>query len=179
MFKLAPCDIDFVNTAPWRFFNRTVVSAPPEVVFEVISSSELEKEWFPDFVGAQWLTPEPQRVGSLRRYELTYMTILEEFLVWEPGKRMAFRLNEMSIPLLRRCLEYYSLIPTEDGGTELLWQVCYDPNPLMRPLRPVLDPLFRRDFRKATAQLTALVERLGVPRRKIHAESGVLAPACA
>ena len=161
MFKLAPCDLTFLDTAPWRFFNRAVLPAPPDVVFEVISSSELEKEWFPDFIEAEWLTKEPQGPGSLRRYKLSYMTILEEFIVWEPGKRMAFRLNEMSIPFLRRCLEYYSLIPTDDGGTELLWQVCYDPHPLVRPFRVMLEPMFRRDFRRATKQLTDLATRLG------------------
>ena len=146
MFKLRECAVDFVNTARWRFFHRLELPAPPEVVFEVISSSELEREWFPDFVRAEWLTPEPQGVGARRRYELSYMTLMEEFIVWEPGKRMAFWISECSLPMLSRCMEYYSLIPTADGGTELLWQVCYDPQPLLRPLRPVLHPFFEADF---------------------------------
>ena len=96
----------------------------------------------------------------MRRYRLKYMTILEEFLVWEPGKRLVFRLNECSLPMMRCFVENYLLTPRPDGGTDLRWEVCYTPNPWIGFLHPLIRPMFAGDFDRATNNLRVLFERL-------------------
>lgn len=161
MPRLADCDESFLQRAPFRFVNEISCEANPEQTFDVISNSDLESEWFPDFVSAEWKTPEPQGVGSLRLYRLKYMTILEEFLVWDRGHRLVFRLNVCSLPILHRFLENYVISPRPDGGSYLRWEVCYEPNPFLKFLHPVLRPFLARDFRKAARQLQTLLDREG------------------
>jgi hypothetical protein len=87
------------------------------------------------------------------------MTILEEFLIWERGRRLVFRVNSCSLPILRRFLENYELRPGAERGTEVVWEVCYEPNPWLRFLHPLLRPFFAKDFAKAARQLEALLNR--------------------
>jgi hypothetical protein len=160
MFELDRVDEGYVARAPHRFVHRISCSLSPHRAFDVITDPTFDKEWFPDFVSARWETPSPQGVGSLRVYRLKYMTIREEFLVWEPGKRLTFRLNQCSLPMMRCFVENYVLTSRPDGGTDLLWEVCYTPNPWISFLHPLVRPLFARDFVRATDDLRGLLERL-------------------
>ncbi len=161
MYPLEKYDETFVGAAPCRFLHSISCALPPEGVFDLLVNSDLESEWFPDFVSAEWLTPPPQGVGSLRLYRLKYMTLLEEFLIWERGRRLVFRLNGCTLPILRGFVENYLLAPRAGGGTDLVWEVCYRPNPWLRFLHPVVRPFFSRDFSRAAQQLQALLEKIG------------------
>ena len=160
MFQLDRVDESYVARAPHRFVHTVSSRLSPSKVFDVITDPAFDKEWFPDFVSARWETPSPQGVGSIRRYRLKYMTILEEFLVWEPGKRLVFRLNECSLPMMRCFVENYVLTPRPDGGTDLLWEACYTPNPWLVFVHPLVRPLFARDFDRAANNLCLLLEKL-------------------
>ena len=159
MARLAECDESFVQKARFRFVHNISSAASTTQTFDIVSSSELESEWFPDFVSAEWKTPEPHGVGSLRIYRLKFMTILEEFLVWDRGHRLVFRLNECSLPILHRFLESYIITPGSRGGSNLRWEVCYEPRPSLKFLHPFIRPFFARDFRRAARQLQALLDR--------------------
>jgi len=167
MAALEECDECFIEKARYRFVNEISSEASITQTFDVVSGSDLESEWFPDFVSAEWKTPEPHGVGSIRIYRLKFMTILEEFLVWDRGHRLVFRLNECSLPILRRFLENYVISPRPDGGSHLRWEVCYEPRPSLRFLHPFIRPFFERDFRKAARQLQALLDREGKRERRI------------
>lgn len=159
MFKLKSCEESFLETARVRIRNELPTRATPARVFEIITTSDLESEWFPDFVSAEWLTPEPHGVGSLRLYRLKYMRILERFKVWEPGKKLVFELEECSLPIITRFMEHYEITPAADGGSLLVWQVSYQPNPWLAIFYPLVHPMFAADFAKAARQLGALLDR--------------------
>jgi len=160
MFHLNPCEPSFTQESRFRFVNQIAVAAKPQQIFEVISDGKLEAEWFPDFKSCEWLTAPPHGVGSIRRYKLTYMTIIEHFTVWEPGQRLVFFLSECSLPLMTRFMEDYTITPLEDGTARLTWQVSYSPTWWLRPLHPILRPYFKHDFSRASANLERLLRRL-------------------
>ncbi len=159
-FALQAHGTGYFDTAPFAFENSFVTTADPERTFDAIVDIDAEREWFPDFSDAAWLTAEPRGVGSLRDYRLTYMRLTEHFLVWDRGVRVAFEVTEASLPLVTAFAEDYVLTPMPNAGTRVDWRVCYTPNPKLLLFHPVLRPIFARDFRLAAAQLTTYCDRL-------------------
>lgn len=158
MFFLEPCDEAFASRVQPQhcYENRVLLAAEPEEVFDVVAGliPGAEAQWFPNFKSAQWLSPPPHGVGSIRDYRLTYMRAVEQFLVWERGRRLVFSVSGLSLPLLRRFLEYYEFERIDPGHTSLRWRVCYEPRSFMMTLiHPIVRPMFARDFREATANL--------------------------
>jgi len=162
MFRLKPCPPDFVDSAPAHFDNQAVVCGTPEQVFDVVTAIEHEGAWFPDFKQAHW-TAGPPGPGATRDYRLTYLRLIEHFAIWQRGKHLAFWVSGASLPLVTRFVEDYRFTPTADGRTHLRWRVAYQPSFFLRPLHPMLRPLFARDFRRATANLVAYCRRLYGP----------------
>lgn len=161
VFQLEKCDVTFLVEAPGCFVNRVSTVLAPELVFDVVSNIlGLEQEWFPNFLSMTWKTPPPHGVGSAREYKLKYMTLAEDFLIWQRGKRLVLRVTQCSLPMLSAYLEDYQLKERPDGGTDLIWKVCYRPLPLVAMLHPVLRPVFARDFKRATQGLDRLFTRL-------------------
>jgi hypothetical protein len=159
MFGMKSCDLGFLDGAPHRFVNRATLDGDANSVFDLLTDGEIEGEWFPDFKRITWLTAAPHGAKSARLYELTYMRLKEQFLVWERGRRLCFYMTEWSIPMLRRCMEHYELVSRPDGRTDLVWTVCFEPRTFTRPLVPFAKLFWGRDFREATARLTRLVGR--------------------
>ncbi|HEY0711866.1 MAG TPA: SRPBCC family protein [Polyangia bacterium] len=160
MWKLAPCPPDFAETARFHFDNEAVLTGTPAEVFDVVASIEHEANWFPDFKEARWLNAEGGGVGAERDYRLTYMRLHEHFTIWDRGVHLQFWVSGCSLPLIHRFLEDYTFTPLANGKTKLRWRVAYEPPALLRPLHPLLRPLFARDFRRATANLVNYCEKI-------------------
>ena len=161
MYSLDKCDETFLSEAPRRFVYRLSTALSPEAVFDVVSDIiEVEREWFPHSVSAMWKTPPPHGAGSVREHRLKYMTLEEDFLIWQRGERLVLRVTKCSLPLLQTYLEDYRIGRMPDGRTELTWEICYRPRPALTPLHPILRPLFARDFAKAARGLEEVFTRL-------------------
>ena len=92
------------------------------------------------------------------------MTILENFLVWERGCRLTFRLDACSLPMVTDFIKDYTFASRADGGCGLRWTIAYNPIPSMEFLHPLVGPFFTKDFAKAARQLQALLDRLASGR---------------
>lgn len=95
-----------------------------------------------------WTSPEPRGVGTTRIVDmLGGITGDEEYLVWEPFTRMAFRFNECSTKAVAAFAEDYQvdLIP---GGCRLTWTLAQQPagpaRLVMLAVKPLLNLAFRR-----------------------------------
>ena len=100
MAKRHPCKrvgLDFVESAPYRFVSTVDLAITPEQLFEVLADETSWPHWASVITKVTWTSPEPRGVGTTRTVEMRGgITGHEEYLVWQPCTRMAFRFNEAS-----------------------------------------------------------------------------------
>jgi uncharacterized protein YndB with AHSA1/START domain len=157
-FALDYSDLDFIERAPHRFAHEAEVSGTPERVFEALAGPEFEA-WFADMGRFEWKTKEPRGCGSIREVSTSFTKVRERFVAWEPGQRLAFAIDAMSIPLAAQMLEDFQLAKALPGRTLLRWTVYYRPGLLMRLTWPISRPefgkMFQDSFQRICARLSA------------------------
>ena len=169
MVKRHPCKrvgLDFVDAAPYRFVSTVDLAITPEQLFEVLADETSWPHWASVITKVTWTSPEPRGVGTTRTVEMRGgITGYEEYLVWQPFTRMAFRFNESTTGAIAAFAEDYRVTETA-AGCRLTWIMALEPNgPVGRfglfTGRPVMGWLFQRflhnlraytDERYATAQ---------------------------
>ncbi|MEZ0374555.1 MAG: SRPBCC family protein [Candidatus Sericytochromatia bacterium] len=158
-FKLTPSELDFAAKAPYCLDNQTLIEAPPEQVFAVLSESDWH-DWFVDFKSVEWTSPAPYGVGSTRTVVLKTLTVQERFLAWEPGRRFSFSIDAISLPLVKWMMEDMHLEPVENGrATRFRWRVYYAPAPLMQMAHPIARGIFGGMFKASLNNLKAYAEK--------------------
>ena len=155
-FRTRPADLAFADAAKHRFTYDFVVQGDPVDVFKAITDPAEMAHWFPDHREVRWLQGrEAPGEGSLRLVKLKGLAVKERILVWREGERFAFHVTEISVPLLSKMVEDFRLNPTNKGGTRVQWTIAYRPKMVVRPLHPVLRPVFSKMFRQGTQRLAA------------------------
>jgi hypothetical protein len=160
MAKMFPCEcvnVSFTETAPYRFTNSVDLAITPEQLFEVLADAESWPHWASVITNVTWTSPEPRGVGTTRTVDMRGGIVGdEEYLVWEPFTRMAFRFNECSTRAVAAFAEDYrvEVIP---GGYRMTWTLAQKPagpaKLAMFVVRPLLNLAFRRfltDVRRYT-----------------------------
>ena len=150
-----PCqlvDVGFVDTARYRYANGVHLAITPEQLFEVLEDAAAWPHWAKVITKVTWTTPEPRGVGTRRVVDMRGGLIGdEEFLLWEPPTRMAFRFNESSEKTVQAFAERYDVVRTP-GGCRLTWTLALDvagPSRYFMPLgRPVMNLTFRWFLKK-------------------------------
>jgi hypothetical protein len=133
------------------------IGAPRQAVWDLLA---LEPSRWADFVpgfsrSSHWLTQTPEGVGSVRRVTAGGLTIDEEVLVHEVGRRWGFRVISAPLPLAKGLVEDY-VLEDAPGGCILHWSVGawpYGPPALARPV--------------VTAAFTFLANRLSAGLEKV------------
>lgn len=151
MPKMFPCervDASFTETAPYRFANSVDLAITPEQLFEVLADAESWPRWASVITKVTWTSPEPRGVGTTRIVHMRGGIVGdEEYLVWEPFTRMAFRFNECSTRSLGAFAEDYRVEPTR-AGCRLTWTMAIKPLGVARLGlflgRPVMNWMLRR-----------------------------------
>ena len=80
-------------------------------------------------------------------------TFEERMIAWQPGARFSFSIDGASVPRAKRIVEDWRLSPVDGDRTKLEWSMVVDPRLLSRVLRPALEPLMKRMFRKSSEGL--------------------------
>lgn len=159
-FAVAPVELDFTERSRYSLDQSAVVAAPPERVFALMADGGRMGEWFHDFVACRWTSAAPHGVGSTREIELAALTVKERFLAWDPGRRLAFRIDAITLPLVSKMIEDMRLEPVDGGrSTRVSWRVHYEPTLLMRLVHPIGRRVFARMFAKSLAGLARLAAR--------------------
>lgn len=150
-FAMHPSELPFIDDPKaMRIDEVSICSAPPARVFEVLADTSAWPRWFSDMREAKWTSSETARVGAVRRVTLGLGTFEERFIAWEPGARFSFSIDGASVPFAKRIVEDWRLSPVDGGKTRLAWSMVVAPSVLSRVLRPALEPMMKRMFRKAS-----------------------------
>jgi carbon monoxide dehydrogenase subunit G len=151
-----PCErveLDFIDNAPFRFRNSVDLAITPEQVFEVLADAAAWPRWASVITKVTWTSPEPRGVGTTRIVEMRGgITGDEEFLVWEPFTRMAFRFNECSTKAVAAFAEDY-LVEVIPGGCRLTWTMAQKPAGPARLAMVFTAPLLNLGLRRFLSNL--------------------------
>ncbi len=167
--QLAPTEIDFIGRSPEKLVFDVTVFAPPERVFDVLVSEREMHEWLEPLVDLRW-TSASRGVGSKRelvldmlkrgdRDAVTVLAVKERFVAWERGKHVAFVVEAMTLPLVRRMLEDMRLERIGPNRTRLRYTVHFEPSLLMRAVLPLARVLFGKMFRDAVRRIAMVAAR--------------------
>lgn len=149
--------VEFAQSAPAHFHFEIELDAPPDKVFSVFADIDSWARWYDDFRSARWTSEAKGGAGSTRIAVLGAATVDETFLVWEPGKRLSFRVETITLPLVHAMVEDWRLEPLPGGRTKLSWWIGYAPNWLCRLIHPIVRAIFGRQFQRTLAGLQAYV----------------------
>ena len=153
-FAMDRSELTFVDDPKaLRIDASSICPAPPARVFEVLGDPSTWPRWFDDMRTAAWTSSETARIGAVRRVSLGLGTFEERMIAWEPGTRFSFSIDGASVPLARRIVEDWRLSPIDGGKTKLEWSMVVAPTLLSRVLRPALEPMMKRMFRKSSEGL--------------------------
>ncbi len=159
MKKLAPQGLDFLESPPSAMDFEATMRCSAQELFEVLASAEKLSSWLEDFVGVDWLTEPPRGAGSRREVRLKILTVHERFIVWEPGKRFAFTMEAMSLPLVSAMGEDMQIAAIDDDHCKLTWRVAYEPTWFVKPFEALVRWNFGRLFKKSLDRLQKLTAR--------------------
>ncbi|ORA35033.1 SRPBCC family protein [Mycobacterium aquaticum] len=142
-------DLDFIDSAPFRFVSTVDLAITPEQLFEVLADETSWPHWATVITNVEWTSPEPRGVGTTRTVSMRgHITGHEEFLAWEPFSHMAFRFNTTTSDAISAFAEDYRVVETADGA-HLTWVMAMKPSGIAGRLgmtlgRPVMAWLFQR-----------------------------------
>jgi uncharacterized protein YndB with AHSA1/START domain len=153
-FDVEAVPLSFTESSPHHIEASALIDAPPARVFEIMATGEGQKEWFQDFVACRWTSAPPHGVGAEREIELKALTVKERFLAWEPGKRLAFCVYGITVPLVSAMIEDMTFEDVGGGrATRFVWRVHYRPSLLMKVIHPIGRAIFGEMFRNSAEGL--------------------------
>lgn len=157
-----PCEkvgMEFFDQARYCFRAHEVVAATPERVFEVFLDGPAWTKWATPITGVEWTSPFPLEVGSTRTVSMWGgLEGHEEFIAWDPPRRMAFRFNEVSKPGVAAFAEDYRVTDLGEGRCLVEWAMAMVPAGPSARTFPVMAPLMGLGVRHMLANLRRYLE---------------------
>jgi len=165
----APTELDFVERSTERLEFEIIAFAPPERVFDVLIGEREMHEWLEPLVEVRW-TNGSRGVGATRevvldmlrtgdRDSLTVLAVKERFVAWERGKRLAFVVESLTLPLARRMIEDMQLERLDPNKTRLRYTVHFEPTLAIRAVLPIARIFFGKMFRDAVRRVAMIAAR--------------------
>lgn len=110
------------------FSSSTPISAPPEIVWEVMTDHQLYSRWSPSSRVDLEVEGSPHRngVGAVRAFRTGPVSTREEVTAFDPPHRMAYRALGMPLPV-RNYRSEMVLVGSEDGAScDLHWDSWFE-----------------------------------------------------
>jgi uncharacterized protein YndB with AHSA1/START domain len=134
------------------------IGRPLADVYRVLTTPELTRRWSSNAVEEQMTTPGPIRIGSRRTATVKRFgggTTHNEIEVTElvPEQRIAVRSVKAPVPFNSA----WTFAPVDDG-TRVDWRWDFEMKGWLRPLDPLMGPIFGRTFRRDLDRLKSMME---------------------
>jgi len=150
---------EFFEHARWCFRAHEIVRATPGRIFDVFEDAGSWPRWAFPITRVEWTSPLPIEVGSTRTVDMMGgLTGYEEFIVWERGRRMAFRFDEVSRPGVAAFAEDYLVTDLGDGRCLVEWTMAMVPEGAGANLMPLTSPLMGAGLRHMLRSFRRYVE---------------------
>jgi uncharacterized protein YndB with AHSA1/START domain len=153
-FAVESADESFFTSAPHVFRYSKLFAAPPERVWESLTSDESLAAWSSTVSSLTWLSDRPFGVGTTREVVLApgLSRVHERFFRWDEGRGYSFEAYEANAPLFRRFAEDYVLEPADGGtNTRFDWTVAIEPKPALALPFKAIAPVLKVAFGKLAA----------------------------
>ena len=149
-FGVESADATIFTSAPHVFRYEKLFAAPPERVWESLTSDESLSAWSSTVTSLTWTSERPFGVGTTREVVLApgLARVRERFFRWDEGHGYSFEVHQANAPFFRRFAEDYVVEPADPEGktTRYTWTVAIEPKPAFalpfKPLAPVLKVAF-------------------------------------
>ena len=163
-FNLRALGPDYPGRAPHKFVMTRELATTPAALFAILADPAEWPRWFPDMRGMSWISEVADRdkVDAVRRADTGSGDVIEHFVAWEPGKRLAFYAEKMTTPLVNEFFEDYAIEAVGVDRARLTWTVGFQPRLFFRPLMFAIRPRFGKMFDDAA---DALVRHVAKPQR--------------
>lgn len=142
--ELIECErvgLDYFETAPVVVQATQVVAATPERIFDVFLDADSWSRWAYPITSVDWTSPFPLEVGSTRTVWMRAgMVGHEEFIAWEPFRRMAFRFNQTIKGGPTAFAEDYVVTDLRDGRSLVEWTMAMTLAGVSARFAPVTGP---------------------------------------
>jgi hypothetical protein len=139
---LRPVGLEFAEKAEQVVVVDEDVGAPLADVWAAFADAPGWVRWFPGVEWARYDGAPPHGVGTIRRSRVAGVEYEETMLVWEPGRRWAYRVDRSTAPVARAQLEI-SDFAASIAGTRVRWTLAVDP---LEKLTYMADGVPFRDF---------------------------------
>ena len=145
MLEYEKVDLAFLDTAPIRLVMMAEFEVPPEQLFEWFERTDT---WgWATIERVTWETEPPHHVGTTRTVHVASQgDVLEYFLLWDQGRRMAFRFERGEMATVSALVEDYLVEPLDGDRCRLNWTVGMQLRGLWRVATPLLRGVMRRQF---------------------------------
>ncbi len=130
--KVTACahkSIDEIRCAPVLVLNTVEINCSAERLFAIFEDEHAWTLWGSSLEKVTWTSPKPFGVGTTRTVEMAGGIVgVEEFIVWEDNKRMAFCFTESSMPNMDAFGEDYVIESLDTGRVRLHWHAAFWPS---------------------------------------------------
>ena len=159
-YEFTPVGLEFLEQTKNVYRSEVVVKATPEQIFEVFEDDVAWTVWALPIQRVEWTSPKPFGVGTTRTvYMMGDMNGYEEFIAWEPGKRMAFTFLGCSKENPEKFLEDYRVTDLGNGTCRVVWYMAMDKrgepkwtDALTRPIMRMANQWMFKKFKKYTEE---------------------------
>jgi uncharacterized protein YndB with AHSA1/START domain len=154
MKPITPQPAAWIGGAPVKIVETIEIDASADAVWAIIIDHERWPLWF-DALESVTKTNDINDVGGTRQVSMRGMTVDEEFLEWEPGRRFGFTVTHMNRRLLESLNERVEIEPLGDDRCRVTYTQGFAPVWWVSPVFAVAKGQLAKSLREGLAGLAA------------------------
>ena len=167
MSRLAEVGLAFADEAPLRLVLHAEIAATPDEVYGALSDDPSAWTWFPSLQGGRF-PAGTNAIGDPREVRIGGTTIAETILAADPGRRWAYRVDAMQIPIAKALIEVWDLAEvsatsTRPAATRIVYTFALEPNRLSTRIAGPTGAVIATLFAKAARNLERVLAVPSMP----------------